>query len=334
MEYTTLGRTGLRISRICLGTLSFGGNRSWTLDVDESRALVERAIDLGVNFFDTSNAYGGGRSEEYLGRVLADYDRERFVVATKGFYQMDPQNRNSGGLSRKAIDVSLDASLDRLGMDAVDLYQIHKWDHETPIETTLRALDDVVRRGKARYIGATSLWAHQFAEALYTSDRLGLERFATMQNHYNLVYREEEREMLPLCAKEGIGVVPWSPLARGYVCRPHADIAATARGKSDDRLETLPYQEGGGPQINERIEELAARHEVSMAQIALAWQFTKVDAPVIGVTKVDHLEDAVAALDVRLSDDDVASLEAPYEPVRVSGIENRPPDRHIEKGEI
>jgi len=239
MEYTTLGDTGMEVSRICLGCMSFGSSdwRPWVLDEEESRPIIERAIELGVNFFDTANMYSEGESERIVGDVLSEYDRGEQVVATKGYFQMDEDDPNSGGLSRKAIEQELDASLERLGMETVDLYQTHRWDYDTPIDQTLAALDDAVRRGKARYIGTSSQWARQFAEALHTSDLLGYERFVTMQNHYNLVYREEEREMLPLCQREGVGVMPWSPLARGYLARPptrrsRRRSAATARSTS------------------------------------------------------------------------------------------------------
>ncbi|WP_245625983.1 aldo/keto reductase, partial [Haloparvum sedimenti] len=221
MEYTTLGSTGTTVSRLCLGCMSFGSGHDWMLDPEEGRELVERAIELGTNFFDTANVYSNGESEEILGDVLAEHDRDEQVVATKIRFPGASEHPNAAGLSRKTIEQELDNSLDRLGMDTVDLYQIHRWDYDTPIEETLRALDDAVRRGKTRYIGASSMWAHQFADALHTSDRLGLERFATMQNLYNLAYREEEREMLPLCETEGIGVMPWSPMAAGYLTRPY-----------------------------------------------------------------------------------------------------------------
>ncbi|PSP76844.1 aldo/keto reductase [Halobacteriales archaeon QS_3_64_16] len=322
MEYTTLGDTGMEVSEICLGCMSFGSSdwREWVLDEEESHEIIDRAIELGINFFDTANMYSMGESEHVLGNAL-EGRREQQVVATKGYFQMDEDDPNSGGLSRKAIEQELDNSLDRLGMDTVDLYQIHRRDPKTPIETTLGALDDAVRRGKTRYVGASSMWAHQFAEDLHTSDALGLERFVTMQNHYNLVYREEERETLPLCAKENVGVIPWSPLARGYLTRPHAEIDATTRGASEDRLYEHPYREGGGPAVNERVEELANEKDVSMAQIALSWLLHKdwVDAPIVGTTSIEHLEDAVEALDISLSESDIAFLEEPYEPVRVSG---------------
>ena len=326
MEYTTLGDTGMEVSRLCLGCMSFGSSdwREWVLEDEESKEIIERAIDLGINFFDTANMYSLGESERILGEALEEFDyREESVVATKVYHQMREDDPNSQGLSRKTIEQELEASLDRLGMDTIDLYQIHRWDDETPIETTLRALDDAVRRGQVRYIGASSMWAHQFAEALYRSEHLGLERFVTMQNHYNLVYREEEREMLPLCAKEGVGVIPWSPLARGFLARPHEEIDATTRGETEKRMYEHPYREGGGDEINERVAELAADKGVTMAQIALAWLLHNewVDAPIIGTTSVEHLEQAVEALEISLSASDIAYLEEPYEPVPVSGHE-------------
>jgi len=324
MEYTTLGDTGMTVSKICLGCMSFGDSdwREWVLNEEAGKEIVERALELGVTFFDTANMYSNGESERVLGEALEGH-REETVVATKGYFQMDESNPNSGGLSRKAIEQELANSLDRLGMDTIDLYQIHRWDYDTPIEETLSALDDAVRRGDVRHAGASSMWAHQFAESLRVSEREGYERFATMQNHYNLAYREEEREMLPLCEKEGIGVMPWSPLARGYLTRPHEEVDATLRGETEEHLYAHPYREGGGRAVNERVEELAAEEGVKMAQIALAWLFHKewVDTPIVGTTSVEHLEDAVEALDVNLSDSDVEWLEEPYEPVRVSGHE-------------
>jgi len=324
MEYTTLGDTGLEVSRICLGCMSFGSSdwRDWVLDEEAGTELVERAIDLGVNFFDTANMYSRGESERVLGEALSGY-RDRSVVATKCYFGMDEDNPHSGGLSRKAIEQELDASLDRLGTETVDLYQIHRWDDETPIEETLRTLNDAVRRGTVRYVGASSMWAHQFATAHRVSDRECLERFVSMQNHYNLLYREEEREMLPYCEQEGVGVIPWSPLARGYLARPHEAFDATTRGTSDEHARQHPYFEGGGRAVNERVDELAAQKDASMAQIALAWILHKnvVDAPIVGTSSVEHLEEAVAALDISLSASDVEWLEEPYEPVRVSGHE-------------
>jgi aryl-alcohol dehydrogenase-like predicted oxidoreductase len=322
MEYTTLGDTGMEVSRICLGCMSFGSSRDWMLDAEASHGVIERAIELGVNFFDTANVYSTGESEEILGNALAGYDRDRMVVATKVFGEMDEGNPNAQGLSRKAVEQELANSLERLGMETVDLYQIHRWDDDTPIEETVRALDDAVRRNQVRYVGASSMWAYQFAEALHTSDRFGLERFATMQNHYNLVYREEEREMLPLCQEEGVGVIPWSPMAGGYLTRPHEDVDATTRGESlADRHEE--YRAGGGPEVNARVEELAEERDLSMAQVALAWLLHEewVDAPIVGVSSVEHLEDAVEAVDVSLSDSDIAHLEEPHEPVEVAGHE-------------
>jgi aryl-alcohol dehydrogenase-like predicted oxidoreductase len=325
MEYTTLGDTGMTVSKVCLGCMSFGDPdwRDWVLGEEAGEELVERAIELGINFFDTANMYSKGESERVLGDTLAEYDRDEFVVATKGYFQMREDDPNSGGLSRKAIEQELDNSLDRLGMDRVDLYQTHRWDDDTPIEQTMRALDDAVRRGKARYVGTSSMWAHQFADALHTSDRHDLERFVTMQNHYNLLYREEEREMLPLCETENVGVIPWSPLARGYLARPHDELETTARGEAEAEADRHPYLDNGGREINERVAELAREKDVKMAQIALAWLFEQdaVDAPIVGTTSVEHLEDAVEALDISLSSSDQAYLTEPYEPVPVSGHE-------------
>jgi aryl-alcohol dehydrogenase-like predicted oxidoreductase len=322
MEYTTLGSTGVDVSELCLGCMSFGDDNEWMLDRDESEELIERAIELGINFFDTANIYSKGKSEEILGDVLSEYNRDEMVVATKVRFQMRENDPNSEGLSRKTIEQELQNSLDRLGMDTVDLYQIHRWDHDTPIEQTLRALDDSVRRGQVRHIGASSMWAHQFAETLHTSDRLGLERFATMQNLYNLAYREEEREMLPLCQKEGIGVMPWSPLGAGFLTRPHEEFDATTRGEHEASL-GRPYAEGGGREINERVQELAAEKDRSMAQIAMAWLLHKewVTTPILGTSSVEHLEAAVEATEIDLSGSEIEYLEAPYEPVPISGHE-------------
>ena len=327
MEYTTLGNTGLTVSRICLGCMSFGSHdwREWVLSEEESRPIIERAIDLGINFFDTANVYSNGESERVLGNVVADYERDKYVIATKVRGEMDADNPNASGLSRKAIDQELQNSLDRLGMETVDLYQTHRWDYDTPIEETLRALDDAIRQNSVRYIGTSSQWAYQFADALHTSEQFGLDRFQTMQNHYNLVYREEEREMLPLCEREQIGVIPWSPLARGYLTRPHEAFLETIRGEymNDSRFaeRIATYRANGGDTINERIEELASEKDVTMAQISLAWLLHQpvVDAPIIGTTSVEHLEDAVEALDIALSDSDLTYLEEPYQPVRING---------------
>jgi len=322
MEYTTLGDTGLEVSRIAVGCGRFGRNDEAKLADEAAAELVDRAIDLGINFFDTANSYGRGDSEEILGRALDGYDRDWSVVATKGYFEMDAANPNASGLSRKAIEQELADSLERLGMETVDLYQIHRWDYDTPVHETLRTLDDAVRRGQVRYLGASSMFAYQFAEALRTSDRLGLERFVSMQNHYNLVYREEEREMLPYCATTGIGVVPWSPLARGFLARPLSEQAATPRGEQvsdSDRWQV--YRSNGGDEINERVQELAAEYGVSMAQLALAWVLHQdaVDAPIVGTSSIEHLEEAVEALDISLSSSDQAYLEEPYEPKPVTG---------------
>ncbi len=324
MDYETLSGTGIEVSRICLGCMNFGtGRYDWSLTQDEGEEIIDRAIDVGINFFDTANIYSHGESEQILGTALEGYDSKWPVIGTKVYTQMDEENPNSGGLSRKAIEQELEASLDRLSIDTIDLYQIHRWDYETPIEDTLRTLDDAVRRGKVRYLGASSMWAHQFSNALYTSDRLGLDRFRTMQNHYNLAYREEEREMLPFCLAEDVAVLPWSPLARGFLTRPHCEIEETKRGRTDDNLYNHPYAEEGGKTINERTEQIAEDKDVSMAQIALAWTLHKewVDVPVVGTTSVEHLEEAVEALDISLSESDIEFLEEPYQPVSVSGHE-------------
>ncbi|PSQ07942.1 aldo/keto reductase [Halobacteriales archaeon QS_5_68_33] len=326
MEYTTLGSTGTEVSEICLGCMSFSEDGDgWNVDRETATGIVDRAVELGVNFFDTANVYNAGESESVLGDALAEYDRDRQVVATKVRWPGAKDHHNAVGLSRKTIEQELARSLDRLGMDTVDLYQIHRWDEDTPIERTLATLDDAVRRGQVRYLGASSMWAYQFAGALHASDRLGLERFETMQNHYNLVYREEEREMLPLCEREGVGAIPWSPLARGYLARPDEEFETTERGANDaeerrDRIENH-YRAGGGVETNERVGELAAEKGVSMAQISLAWLCHQpaVDSPILGVSSVEHLEDAVEAVDVDLSASDLAFLEEPYEPVGITG---------------
>lgn len=325
MEYTTLGSTGMSVSQICLGTMNLGWeSEGWRLDEEDSTEILERAIDLGINFIDTANVYRGGESEEIVGDVISEYDRDEFVIATKVYGSMDDENPNAQGLSRKAVEQELAASLDRLGLDTVDLYQIHRWDESTPVEETLRTLTDAVRRNQVRYLGASSMWAHQFAEALHTSEMRGLERFVSMQNHYNPVYREEEREMLPLCDREGIGVIPWSPLARGYLTRPHDEFDRTARGSEEtdgrsERHET--YRDGGGTEINRRIEELADEYGVTMAQLTIAWHLhnESVTAPIIGVSSVEHLEEAVEAVDISLADSDREYIEEPYEPVSVEG---------------
>ncbi|HXA62420.1 MAG TPA: aldo/keto reductase [Streptosporangiaceae bacterium] len=322
MEYVKLGATGLDVSRICLGCMSYGepgrGNHAWSLDEEASRPFIRRAIEAGVNFFDTANVYSDGSSEEIVGRALAEYaDRDEIVLATKVHGRMRP-GPNGGGLSRKAILSEIDHSLRRLGTDYVDLFQIHRWDPATPIEETVEALHDVVKAGKARYVGASSMYAWQFAKALHTAERHGWTRFTTMQNHYNLLYREEEREMLPLCADEGIGVIPWSPLARGRLTRDWD--TTTARTRTDEFGRTL-YPDGDRA-IVERIAKIAEQRGVSRAQIALAWvsRHPAVTAPIVGATKPQHLEDAIDSLSVTLTDDEVAHLEEPYTPHSISGF--------------
>jgi aryl-alcohol dehydrogenase-like predicted oxidoreductase len=322
MEYVKLGKTGLEVSRITLGCMSFGspaqGNHAWTLDEDTSRGLIKQALDAGITFWDTANTYSDGNSEEIVGRALADFARrEEIVLATKVFNRMRP-GANGAGLSRKAILDEVDNSLRRLRTDYIDLYQIHRWDYSTPIEETLEALHDVVKAGKVRYIGASSMHAWQFAKALYLADRHGWTRFVSMQDHYNLLYREEEREMLPFCADQGVGVIPWSPLARGRLTRPWD--TATNRSETDTFGQSLYRDED--KDIVSRVADLAGKRSVSPAQIALAWllQNPVVTSPIVGATKPEHLRDAVAALDVELTADEVAFLEEPYEPHRVAGF--------------
>jgi len=322
MRYGKLGTTGLDVSAICLGCMSFGesdrGNHTWSLDEDASRDLIKQALEGGVNFLDTANVYSDGTSEEFVGRALRDFaDRDEIVLATKVHGRMRP-GPNGGGLSRKAILAEIDNSLRRLQVDYVDLYQIHRWDYDTPIEETLEALHDVVKAGKARYIGASSMYAWQFAQALYLADLNGWTRFVSMQNHYNLIYREEEREMLPLCDDQGIGAIPWSPLARGRLTRPWD--ATTARGETDEFGATL-YQDGDRV-IVERVAETAAKRGVSPAQVALAWMLRNpvVSAPIVGATKPQHLSDALAAVDVELDDAEVSYLDEPYTPHGVAGF--------------
>jgi aryl-alcohol dehydrogenase-like predicted oxidoreductase len=322
MRYGKLGTTGLDVSAICLGCMSFGesdrGNHEWSLDEDASRALIKQALEAGINFLDTANVYSDGTSEEFVGRALRDFaDRDEIVLATKVHGQMRP-GPNGGGLSRKAILTEIDNSLRRLQVDYVDLYQIHRWDYETPIEETLEALHDVVKAGKARYIGASSMFAWQFAQALYLADLNGWTRFVSMQNHYNLIYREEEREMLPFCYDQGIGAIPWSPLARGRLTRPWD--ASTARTETDGFGSTLYHDEDRV--IVERVAETAAKRDVSPAQIALAWLLRNpvVSAPIVGATKPQHLADAIAAVDVELDEDEVTYLESEYTPHGVAGF--------------
>ena len=324
MEYIRLGNTGLKVSRICLGMMTYGTPtwRPWVLDEETSRPFVERALELGINFFDTADMYSLGASEEVTGRALRDFaQRDKVVLATKVYFPMsdDPNDR---GLSRKHIMSAVDGSLRRLGTDYIDLYQIHRWDSDTPIEETLTALDAVVRAGKVRYIGASSMMSWQFAKALYLSDRLGLARFASMQNHYNLVYREEEREMLPLCREEGIGVIPWSPLARGFLAgnRRSTSDSDTERGRTDKFAHDLYYQPADFT-VADRVADVARERGVKPAQIALAWILRQpgITSPIIGASKMYQLEDAVAALRIALSDEEARRLEEPYVPHRVLG---------------
>jgi 1-deoxyxylulose-5-phosphate synthase len=322
MDYVKLGSTGLDVSPICVGCMSFGvpgrGGHPWSLDEEEARPLIRRALDAGINFFDTANVYSDGTSEEITGRVLWEHARrDEIVLATKVHGRMH-KGPNGAGLSRKAIMSEIDNSLRRLGTDYVDLYQIHRWDHHTPIEETLEALHDVVKAGKARYIGASSMYAWQFSKALYTASRNGWTRFSTMQNHYNLLHREEEREMLPLCADQGIGVIPWSPLARGRLARDWD--ATSARSETDEFGKSL-YQEGDR-KIVEAVAQVASARGVAPAHVALAWVLRNpsVAAPIVGMTKASHLDDAVAALSLSLSDDEVAQIEEHYTPRSIVGF--------------
>jgi 1-deoxyxylulose-5-phosphate synthase len=331
MEYVNLGKTGLKVSRICLGCMTYGapatgelkpGRQAWALDEEQSQPFFKQALDAGINFFDTANVYSSGASEEVLGRFLKkNVRRESVVVATKvhGLMRDEPNGR---GLSRKAILHELDASLRRLEMDYVDLYQIHRWDYETPIEETLEALHDVVKAGKVRYIGASSMHAWQFAQALYLAERHGWTRFVSMQNHYNLIYREEEREMLPLCRAEGIRVIPWSPLARGRLARAWQS-EQTKRAETDsfgNRMYAKTEEADKG--VVDRLTELAQQRGVAQATLALAWMLAKpgITGPIVGASKAHHLEDAVGALQVKLSSEEVARLEELYVPHPVLGF--------------
>jgi aryl-alcohol dehydrogenase-like predicted oxidoreductase len=325
MEYVKLGRTGLDVSRICLGCMSFGiadrGNHAWSLGEEDSRPFIKRALEGGINFFDTANVYSLGTSEEILGRALKDFaPREEVVIATKVNGRMRP-GPNGAGLSRRVIMTEIDASLRRLGTDYVDLYQIHRWDNRTPIEETLEALHDVVKAGKARYIGASSMYAWQFAQALAIAERNGWTRFVSMQNFVNLLYREEEREMLPLCSAEGIGVIPWSPLARGRLTRDWDD--KSARSETDDFGRRLYAKSADADKkVVARLTEVASRRGMPRAQIALAWLLAKpvIAAPIVGATKLQHIDDALAALEVKLSTEEISLLEEAYVPHAVAGF--------------
>jgi 1-deoxyxylulose-5-phosphate synthase len=325
MKYVKLGRTGLEVSRICLGCMSYGipdrGNHRWSLDEEASRPFIRKALEGGINFFDTANVYSDGTSEEIVGKALKDFARrEDVVIATKVNGRMRP-GPNGAGLSRRAIMTEIDASLRRLGTDHVDLYQIHRWDYGTPIEETLEALHDVVKAGKARYIGASSMYAWQFAQALAIAERHGWTRFVSMQNYLNLLYREEEREMLPLCTAEGIGVIPWSPLARGRLTRDWDD--ATARSETDPFGNSLYAKSADADKkVVERVAQVAAARGVPRAQVALAWLMAKpvLTAPIVGATKLRQLDDALAAVELTLSAEEIARLEEPYVPHAVVGF--------------
>jgi len=323
MQYINLGRSGLKVSRLCLGAMSYGNPQAkpWILSEEQGRPILRRALELGINFFDTADMYSGGDSERVLGRALRDFARrEEVVVATKAYYPTGA-GPNQRGLSRKHLLHAIDASLARLGMDYVDLYQIHRWDDGTPLEETLETLHDIVRSGKARYIGASSMYAWQFQKALMTSERHGWTRFVSMQNHYNLAYREEEREMLPLCRDAGIGVLPWSPLARGFLARPR-NKADTTRAQSDTFARELYYSEDDY-RVVDAVEQIAAERGVTQASIALAWLLDRaeVTAPIIGATRMEHLEQSVETLSLKITPEERARLETPYRPHRVLGHE-------------
>jgi len=312
MEYARLGSTGMKVSRVCLGTMQFGNDSTWMLEIEAARPIMKRALDLGINFFDVANSYSGGRSEEIVGELLKDV-RDDIVLATK-VRSVVGKGVNDSGLSRYHIMREVEKSLKRLQTDRIDLYQIHRWDYETPIAETLVALDDLVHSGKVRYIGASSMFAWQFAKALYTSDLLGISRFVSMQDHYNLAYREEEREMLPLCKDQNIAVIPFSPMARGFLSGKYrrGEAANTARYKGD-RLLPERFFRPEDFDVAERTEEVAKEKGVTPSQIALAWLWHRgITAPIIGATKIEHIEEAVEAVDVKLSKDDVKRLEEPY----------------------
>jgi 1-deoxyxylulose-5-phosphate synthase len=324
MDLAHLGRSGLRVSRLCLGMMSFGSSqwRPWVLDEAASRPIISRALEHGITFFDTADIYSNGVSEEILGRAIRDFARrDEVVIATKVFYRLGGQPAD-GELSRKRIMQAIDDSLRRLGMDHVDVYQIHRYDKATPIEETLEALHDVVKAGKARYLGASSMFAWEFAQMIYTQRLRGWTRFVSMQNHYNLVYREEEREMIPLCRDQGVGIIPWSPLARGFLAgnRRKEDFGETSRAKTDDFAQKLYYTDSDFAVVD-HVSTVAKRRNVPNAQVALAWMLAKpgITAPIIGASKMSHLDDAVAALSLKLDDSELKELENAYEPHRVLG---------------
>jgi len=338
MEYINLGQTGLKVSRICLGMMTYGTSkwRPWVLDESDSRPIVQRAVELGINFFDTADMYSAGASEELTGKFLREFTRrDEVVIATKVFFSVDiafqggyagssPPPPNTAGLSRKRIFSAVEASLKRLGIDYIDLYQIHRWDYETPIEETMEALHDLVKSGKVRYIGASSMYAWQFAKAQHIAQSKGMVRFVSMQNHYNLIYREEEREMIPLCRDMGVALIPWSPLARGFLAgnRTPDDISAgrTARAKSDDYAQKLYYREEDFAVVNS-LSELASKRGESNARIAYAWLLHQpgLAAPIVGASKIAHIEEAVAATQVKLSEDEIKHLGSSYKPHTVLG---------------
>jgi len=324
MDYVRLGYTGLKVSRLCLGAMTYGTSkwRAWVLDEADSRPFIARALDHGITFFDTADMYSEGESERVLGRALKELRRRhQVVIATKAFYPLS-DDPNAKGLSRKHLMHAIDDSLQRLGTDYVDLYQIHRFDTATPIEETVEALHDIVKAGKARYVGASSMYAWQFAKMLHAADRHGWTRFVTMQNHYNLIYREEEREMLPFCHDQGIGVIPWSPLARGFLAgnRRRADRGETVRAKTDEFAHEMYYDDSDFA-VADRAAQIAGRRGVQPAQIALAWLLSKpgVTAPIVGASKPHHLEEAVGALGIRLDEEEMRFLEECYRPHRILG---------------
>ena len=325
MQYVNLGKTGIKVSRLCLGMMSYGSKqwRSWVLEQEEAKPFVQRALEAGINFFDTADVYSTGESERITGNLLKELGvkRENVIVATKVNGQMS-EDVNDKGLSRKHILDSIDKSLKRLQMDYVDLYQIHRWDYEVPIEETMEALNDVVRAGKARYIGASSMFAWQFAKSLHVSEKHGWTKFISMQNHYNLVYREEEREMIPLCIDQGVGLIPWSPMARGFFAgnRTRGGGGETERAKNDPFGNSLYFRDEDFV-VADRAAEVAKQHGVTGSQVALAWILSKphISAPIIGATKMEHLDQAIAALDIKLSEEDIKLLEEPYKPHPVLG---------------
>jgi aryl-alcohol dehydrogenase (NADP+) len=324
MEYTNLGKTGVQVSRICLGMMSYGTSkwRDWVLDEEDSRPFIKKALEAGINFFDTADMYSRGVSEEVTGRALKDFaNRDEIVLATKVYFPFSKMP-NMGGLSRKHIMQAVEDSLRRLGTDYIDLYQIHRWDYDTPIEETLEALHDLVKSGKVRYIGGSSMYAYQFAKSLYLADLHGWTRFVSMQNHYNLIYREEEREMNKLCMEEGIGLIPWSPLARGFLAgtRTKDKSGDSKRAKSDDYAHNMYYRESDFAVVDV-VEKLAAEKGVKPAQLALAWLLHKpvVSSPIIGATKMYQLEEAIEAVEIKLTEEEIEALEAPYVPHPVLG---------------